>query len=102
MEEAGGRGISDGLGLAGFTNLDVVRNPRSVKSPYMARVMYHHIFALSSEHVAAERNPLSLFTQLPARRLELRIGKFSAADFFDLNSVGKRQPSAVHELDGRQ
>ena len=88
LEEAGGRGISDALGLAGFTNLDVVRNPTLGQSPYMARVMYHHIFALSSEHVAAERNPLSLFTQLPARRLEFRIGKFSAADFFDLNSVG--------------
>ena len=87
MEEAGGHGISDGLGLAGFTNLDVVRNPSLSKAPYMARVMYHHIFALSSEHVAAERNPLSLFTQLPARRLEFRIGKFSLADFFDLNSV---------------
>jgi len=87
MEEAGGRGISDGLGLAGFTNLDVVRNPTLGKAPYMARVMYHHIFALSGEHIAAERNPLSLATQLPARRLEFRIGKFSAADYFDLNSV---------------
>jgi len=69
MEEAGGHGISDGLGLAGFTNLDVVRNPSLSKAPYMARVMYHHIFALSSEHIAAERNPLSLFTQLPAAGL---------------------------------
>jgi hypothetical protein len=87
MEEAGGHGISDGLGLAGFTNLDVVRNPSLGKAPYMARVMYHHIFALSHESIAAERNPLSLFTKLPARRLEFRIGKFSTADFFDVNSV---------------
>ncbi|WP_263385693.1 hypothetical protein [Granulicella arctica] len=27
VESAGGRGISEALGLAGFTNLDVVRNP---------------------------------------------------------------------------
>src|SRR5579859_6391929 len=27
LESAGGRGISDALGLAGFTNVDVVRNP---------------------------------------------------------------------------
>lgn len=26
-EAAGGRGLSEALGLAGFTNLDVVRNP---------------------------------------------------------------------------
>ena len=32
--------------------------------------------------------PLSLFTKLPARRLEFRIGKFSVGDFFDQNSVG--------------
>ncbi len=88
VEEAGGHGISEALGLAGFTNLDVVRNPSLGTAPYMARIMYHHIFALSSEHVAAERTPLSLFTQLPARRLEFRIGKFSTVDFFDLNSVG--------------
>ena len=27
VESSGGRGISQALGLAGFTNLDVVRNP---------------------------------------------------------------------------
>ena len=27
LESAGGRGISDALGMAGFTNVDVVRNP---------------------------------------------------------------------------
>ena len=88
LEEAGGHGIGEALGLAGFTNLDVVRNPSLGKAPYMARVMYHHIFALSRENISAERNPLSLFTQLPARRIEFRVGKFSTADFFDLNSVG--------------
>lgn len=88
LEESGGHGISEALGLAGFTNLDVVRNPSLGKAPYMARVMYHHIFALSHENIKAERNPLSLFTELPARRLEFRFGKFSTVDFFDLNSVG--------------
>jgi hypothetical protein len=92
LEESGGSALSNALGLAGFTDLDAVRIPGEGSplstAPYMARVMYHHIFALSHETVTAERNPLSLFTKLPARRLEFRIGKFSAADFFDLNSVG--------------
>jgi len=35
-----------------------------------------------------ERTPLSLFPQLPQRRLEIRLGKFSMADFFDLNTYG--------------
>jgi high affinity Mn2+ porin len=88
VEEAGGRGISQALGLAGFTNLDVVRNPTIGEAPYIARVMYHQVFALSHEKVENARGPLSTFSELPARRLELRIGKFGMGDFFDVNSVG--------------
>jgi len=36
----------------------------------------------------AQRNPLSVFRELPARRLEIRLGKFQLLDFFDLNSAG--------------
>ncbi len=88
VESAGGRGISEAFGLAGFTNLDVVRNPTLGSKPYIARVMLHQIISLSHERVKATRNPLALATDLPARRLELRIGKFGMADFFDLNSYG--------------
>jgi hypothetical protein len=92
LEQSGGAALSNALGLAGYTDLDAVRIPGEGSplstSPYMARVMYHHIFALSHEYVAAERSPLSLFTKLPSRRLEFRIGKFSTVDFFDQNSVG--------------
>ena len=31
---------------------------------------------------------MSLFTQLPVRRLEIRFGKYSLVDFFDLNTYG--------------
>jgi len=88
MESASGRGLSDALGLAGFTNLDVVRNPQLGGAPYLARVMLHQIIPLSREKVESERTPFSLATEVPVRRLELRAGKFGMADFFDLNSVG--------------
>ena len=88
LEEASGHGISDAVGLAGFVNLDVVRNPDLGKAPYVARLMLHKVFRLSKGNVESERGPLSLFTELPARRLEIRAGKFSMVDFFDLNSVG--------------
>lgn len=39
IESAGGRGVSNALGLAGFTNLDVVRNPSLGAIPYVARAM---------------------------------------------------------------
>jgi high affinity Mn2+ porin len=87
-ESAGGRGISDALGLAGFANLDVVRNPSLGSAPYISRAMIHQIIPLSRERVANERGPFSLATSLPARRLEIRAGKLGLADFFDLNSAG--------------
>src|ERR1035441_8778877 len=87
-ESAGGRGISEALGLAGFTNLDVVRNPTLGPVPYMARVQLHQTIGLSSKMVEAARGPFSLATETPERRLELRVGKMGLPDTFDLNSVG--------------
>ena len=88
IEETGWKALSTGLGLAGFTNLDIVRNPTLGKAPYVARAMVHKVFALSDDTVENQRNALSLFDELPRRRLEVRFGKFSLADFFDQNSVG--------------
>ena len=88
MESSGGHGLSDALGLAGFTNLDVVRNPSLSQAPYVARLMIRQIIPLSRERVDAQRNPLNFATSLPARRIELRLGKFSMVDFFDANTYG--------------
>ena len=88
IEEAGGAALSTGLGLASNTNLDIVRNPTLSKAPYLGRGIIHKVFALSKDKVDNERNFLSLFKELPRRRLEIRFGKFSMVDFFDQNSVG--------------
>jgi high affinity Mn2+ porin len=88
LEEAGGTALSTGLGLAGNPDLDIVRNPLLSKAPYVARGMVHKVFALSDDKVENERTPLSLFNELPRRRLEIRFGKFSLPDFFDQNSAG--------------
>src|ERR1700741_64995 len=88
IEEAGGSALSTGLGLAGNTDLDIVRNPLLSKAPYLARGMIHKVFALSKDKVENQRTALSLFDELPRRRLEVRFGKFSMPDFFDVNSVG--------------
>ncbi|MGA7027524.1 MAG: carbohydrate porin [Candidatus Acidiferrales bacterium] len=88
MESAGGRGLSNALGLAGFTNLDVVRNPTLGDVPYVARIMIRQIIPLSRERITAERGPLSLATSLPPRRLEVRFGKFTIPDFLDVNTYG--------------
>ena len=87
-QETGGHGIGEALGLAGATNLDVVRNPALSKLPYIARLMWHQIIPLGGVQQAQTRNQYSLFSTLPERRLEMRFGKFSMADFFDNNSYG--------------
>lgn len=88
VQETGGRGLGNALGVAGFFNLDVVRNPSLSKAPYVARLMWHQIIPLGGNKVVAERNPFSLFQELPERRLEVRFGKMSLVDFFDPNSYG--------------
>ncbi|MBI3403567.1 MAG: carbohydrate porin [Acidobacteria bacterium] len=85
VEAIGGRGLSEALGVGGFTNLDVVRNPNLGSKPYIARVMLHHTVALTSTRVPAERGLLSLAAVVPERRVEYRVGKLSTVDSFDLN-----------------
>ena len=88
VQETGGNGLGQALGVAGFFNLDVVRNPSLSKAPYVARFMWHQILPIGSRKVVSDRTPYSLFRELPERRVELRFGKLSMADFFDLNTYG--------------
>lgn len=88
VQETGGHGIGEAVGLGGVTNLDIVRNPNLSKAPYIARLMWHQIIPLGKRKIGSERSPYSLFSSLPERRLEVRFGKFSMADFFDANSYG--------------
>ncbi|HZT00121.1 MAG TPA: carbohydrate porin [Terriglobales bacterium] len=88
FEAAAGGGLSDALGLAGFTDLDVVRNPTLGTAPYIARGMIRQIIPLSSEMMEEERTPWYLATEVPVRRIELRFGKMGVNDFFDINDIG--------------
>ena len=87
FESSGGRGLSQALGLAGFTNLDVVRNPNLGSKPYVARVQFHQTIGFTNEMTEVERGPFSLATEAPVRRLELRLGKMSLPDVLDINDV---------------
>jgi high affinity Mn2+ porin len=88
-EMAVGGGLSTALGVAGFTNLDVVRNPTLSHLPYIGRVEVHQLIPLSSEWEPNEdRGPISSFRMVPRHRLELRVGKMSTADLFDINPAG--------------
>jgi len=56
LESAGGKGIGNGFGLAGFTNLDVVHNPSLGSKPYVGRTMLH--FAIPLSHDARSRSAI--------------------------------------------
>jgi len=88
IESAGGLGLSNAFGLAGFTDLDVVRNPTLGSAPYLARLMIRKVIALSSDEVTVTPSPLGLASHLPSRRFEIRAGKLGVVDFFDVNAVG--------------
>ena len=85
FEQAGGSGLSKVVGLGGPTNIDAVRNLDA--KPYVARLWYRKVIALSDDVIEVQRTPLSILTVLPARRLDIHLGKFDMVDFFDLNSV---------------
>jgi len=91
IEDSTGGGIGNSVGLAGYTNLDVVRTAAGIPlshAPYLARALVRQIIPLSSQRVSAQRSWLGLATSLPKRRLEFWIGKFSIPDFFDTNGPG--------------
>lgn len=87
LESSGGRGLSQALGLAGFTDLDVVRNPNLGSKPYVAHVLLHQTIGFTNELTEVERDPLNLATEAPVRRLDLRLGKMSLPDVLDINQV---------------
>ena len=88
LESSGGRGLSQALGLAGFTNLDVVRNPTLSTAPYLARYGIHQVFGLTQETTPQEPGFFGVAPSVPVRRIEFRIGKMTLPDFFDVNGPG--------------
>src|SRR3984885_1884517 len=87
-EEAGGKGLSQALGIAAFTNLDVVRNPSLGQGVYAARYFLHYTIPVTADREEEQPNPFYLQRSLPRQRVEFMIGKMGMVDFFDNNSVG--------------
>jgi hypothetical protein len=87
-EAAEGRGLSQAFGLAGFTNLDVVRNPTLGKAPYVARFGFHQVIGLTNQNTSQEPGFFSVAPSVPVRRIEFRGGKMGLPDFFDVNGPG--------------
>src|SRR5579871_2783897 len=85
-EMAWGKGLSTGLGLAGFTNGDIVRNPSLGSAPYLARYFLRYNIATGhgEEKITPGENQIEGLR--PTHRLVLTGGKLAANDIFDVNS----------------
>jgi hypothetical protein len=87
LDEASGRGLSDGSGIAAYVNADVI-NPDLSRSVYVSRAFLHRTLALTANRIEEAPNPFYLQRSIPERRIEFTFGKFSLLDFFDVNEVG--------------
>jgi len=80
-----GHGISDALGLAGFTNGEVIRNPDIGMNPYLARLFLRATLALGEDTESFETDQLQIAGEFPRQRLSLIFGILATNDLFDTN-----------------
>ncbi len=85
-EMARGNGISTALGLAGFTNGDVIRNPTLGQQPYLARYFVRGTIGIGrrEEDIAPGEN--QIVGKRPVRRIVITGGKLGTNDIFDTNA----------------
>ena len=102
-EMALGGGLSQSLGVAGFPNLDVVRNPTLSHAPYVARLEIHQVVPLSHDWVVNDdRGPISSLAIRSPASPGVPLGQDVHRRSVRHQPRRVRQPPSVHELDGRQ
>jgi high affinity Mn2+ porin len=86
-ELAGGSGLSQARGIAGFTNGECFRIGDPAPAIYTARLFLRQDFALGDSKTEMQEDAMnSLGGERPVNRFTVSIGKFSMADYFDNNS----------------
>ena len=85
-EMARGGGIGDAVGLGGFTNGDVIRNPTLGQDPYIARAFVRWTSPLGTETDAVETGPNQIAGKRTKKRIMVTAGKLGTNDIFDTNA----------------
>ena len=80
-----GNGLSDALGLAGFTNGEVIRNPTIGQDPYIGRAFARLTIPLGDEKTDEEWSALYLGGPIPESRVDVFAGILATNDLFDTN-----------------
>lgn len=86
-EIAGGKGLSQTLGAAGFPNGEIYRVGDPKPQIFIARLYYEHHFPLSDrkEKIEDDENQVAEVTN--ADYASISVGKFSLSDFFDASEI---------------
>jgi len=84
-EMSGGAGVSKATGLAGFTNGEIYRVGDPKPAIYFARLYFNQKISLSHQNTYTEDGLNQIVEKKPSRYLNLSFGKFSVADYYDLN-----------------
>src|SRR5207249_8880384 len=93
-----GDGISGGVGLAGYTNGEVIRNPEAGQSPYLARAFLRATIALAGPSEDQERDLLQVGGPVSARRLVLTGGRAGGCRHLRHQPLREQHPDAVPQL----
>jgi len=80
-----GHGLSQGYGLGGFTNGDVVRTPTLDQNPYLARYILRKVIPIGKGTEAVAQGESQLAGPRPTHRVVLWGGKMGVSDIFDVN-----------------
>ncbi|MFI5192978.1 MAG: carbohydrate porin [Chitinophagales bacterium] len=87
-EMAGGEGLSQTLGIAGFPNGETFRIGEPKTEVYVARVFIRQQFSLDKQHMVDLEDGLNQVKErVSTSRITVSVGKFGMADFFDQNAV---------------
>ena len=85
-EVAGGLGLSDVYGIAGFPNGDVTRVGDPAATPYVARLYLAQTVGFGGEQEKIESGPNQLASYKDISRFTFAVGKMAAEDWFDQNA----------------
>lgn len=84
-EDALGNGLSTGLGLAGVTNVEIVRNPTLGHTPYVARAFARWTIRTGAGTDSQSKGENQFAGGVPSQRIVVSGGKMAATDIFDTN-----------------
>jgi len=86
-EVAGGKGLSQTLGVAGFPNGEIYRVGDPAPQPFIARLYLEQHFPLSKRLEKIEDGANQIKETRPQDYFSFIAGKFSISDFFDFSDI---------------